>query len=119
MERREANDGQRYTYEEFCGHYGHAGPRRWDAAKKEARPEHSDVKPLAEDPPRNRDTNEDGSKRLARFKKKRSERHAGAFECSECVKDLLPHEERYPSMRAHMKCGLNKRAAFWELRHSP
>ena len=65
MERRQANDGQWYTYEDFCEHYGYAGARQWDAAKQEVRPQHSDVKPLAEEAPRNRDTYEDGSKRMA------------------------------------------------------
>ena len=54
MERRQANDGQWYTYEEFDAHYGRTGKRQWDAAQKEAKLEHSNVKPLAEEAPRSR-----------------------------------------------------------------
>ena len=65
MDRRQANDGHWYTYGEFCDHYGHAGRRQWDTAKKKATPEHIDVKPLDEEAPRNRDRNEDGSQCLS------------------------------------------------------
>ena len=54
MERRQANDGRWYTYEEFSEHYGHAVQRQWDAAQKEAKLEHSNVKPLAEEATRSR-----------------------------------------------------------------
>ena len=49
---RQANDGQWYTFEEFNAHYGRTGKRQWDAAQKEAKLEHSNVKPLAEKAPR-------------------------------------------------------------------
>ena len=54
MERRQANDGQWYTYEGFSEHYGHAVQRQWDAAQKEAKLERSNVKPLAEEATRSR-----------------------------------------------------------------
>ena len=78
MERRQAHDGQWYTYKEFSDYYGHAGPRKWDDAQpvfddagntgrqQEAVLEHSNLTPLAEESHRKL-LNRTGSRLTGRF----------------------------------------------------
>ena len=75
MDRRQARDGQWYTYKEFSDYYGHSGPSKWDDAQllfdhagntgrqQEAGLEHSNVTPLAEESQRSWDTYGDDSQR--------------------------------------------------------